>query len=162
MNPTLFLSPAKPGSLIWGVGPTMTIPTGTDSTISSYQFSMGPSAVALMMPGHWVFGALANNQWSLRDNDSHPYFNQLLVQYFVNYNLEDGWYLSSAPIITANWSAENAGDVWTVPFGGGIGKIVRLGPLPINIQVQSFYNSAKPDEGADWQLRAQIQLLFPK
>ena len=27
--------------------------------------------------------------------------NALLVQPFINYNLKDGWYLVSAPIITA-------------------------------------------------------------
>jgi hypothetical protein len=31
----------------------------------SGKFSMGPAAVALTMKGHWVFGALANNQWSV-------------------------------------------------------------------------------------------------
>jgi hypothetical protein len=29
INPTFFLSPAKPGELIWGVGPTFTLPTAT-------------------------------------------------------------------------------------------------------------------------------------
>jgi hypothetical protein len=31
INPTLFLSPANSGKLIWGVGPTMTFPTATES-----------------------------------------------------------------------------------------------------------------------------------
>jgi hypothetical protein len=34
--------------------------------------------------------------------------------------------------------------------------------LPVNTQVQAFYNLEKPDFGADWQLRLQVQLLFPK
>jgi hypothetical protein len=35
INPTFFLSPAKPGALIWGVGPTFTLPTATDSLLGS-------------------------------------------------------------------------------------------------------------------------------
>jgi hypothetical protein len=31
INPTLFLSPAKPGAIIWGPGPTFTFATATDS-----------------------------------------------------------------------------------------------------------------------------------
>jgi hypothetical protein len=31
--------------------------------------------------------------------------SQELIQTFANYNLPDGWYLSSLPIITANWEA---------------------------------------------------------
>jgi hypothetical protein len=64
INPTLFLSPAKPGKLIWGVGPTFTLPTATDSRLGSGKWSMGPAAVALTMQGPWVVGALANQQWS--------------------------------------------------------------------------------------------------
>src|ERR1700741_2666563 len=35
INPSLFLSPANAGKLIWGVGPTMTFPTATDSLLGN-------------------------------------------------------------------------------------------------------------------------------
>lgn len=172
INPTFFFSPAKSGELIWGVGPTFTLPTATDSLLGAGKFSMGPAAVALTIQGHWVVGALANNQWSVagwgKDN-----VNSFLLQPFVNYNLPDHWYLVSAPIMTANWAAAKAGDVWTVPLGGGVGKLFRLGEvlpleghaiakLPINTQLQMFGNVHRPEFGSEWQLRFQVQLLFPK
>jgi hypothetical protein len=160
INPTFFLSPAKPGEIIWGVGPTFTLPTATDSLLGSGKWSMGPAAVALSIQGPWVFGALANQQWSFagwRDQD----VSQLLIQPFVNYNLPDAWYLVSAPIITANWEA-SSGNKWTVPLGGGVGKLFKLDKLPINTQLQAFYNVERPDFSADWQLRFQLQFLFPK
>ena len=132
----------------------------TDSLLGSGKYSAGPAAVALTMQGHWVIGALANQQWSYAgwgDNDVSAF----LIQPFVNYNLPHGWYLVSAPIITANWEADS-GDKWTVPIGAGIGKIQRFGKLPLNLQLQAFYNVEKPDNGPDWQLRFQIQFLFPK
>ena len=46
--------------------------------------------------------------------------NQMLLQYFINYNMKKGWYLSMSPIVTANWRA-SSGNAWTVPFGGGVG-----------------------------------------
>ena len=85
----------------------------------------------------------------------------MLIQPFVNYNLEDGWYLTSAPIITANWNADSS-DQWTVPVGGGFGKIIKVGKLPINLQLQGFYNIEAPDAAGDWSLRFQFQFLFPK
>lgn len=82
-------------------------------------------------------------------------------QYFINYNLPDGLYLTSAPIITSNWKAES-GEQWTIPFGAGIGKIVKAGgKLPLNLQAGAYYNVVKPEFGADWQLRAQIGVLLP-
>lgn len=161
INATLFLSPAKPGKVIWGVGPIFSFPTATDKVLGTDKWSAGPSAVALMIRGPWVVGALASNLWSYAGDDDRENVNQFLLQYFVNYNLPQGWYISSAPIITANWKADG-GDVWTVPFGGGVGKIFRIGKQPMNAQVQAFYNVAKPDNGPDWTLRLQLQFLFPK
>jgi hypothetical protein len=171
INPTFFLSPAKSGDLIWGVGPTFTLPTATDKLLGKGKFSLGPAAVALTMQGHWVLGALANNQWSVAGWGG-GHVNQMLIQPFVNYNLPNNWYLVSAPIMTANWAAKGS-DVWTVPLGGGIGKLFKLGQilpleghslakLPINTQIQAFGNVARPEDGAKWQLRFQFQFLFPK
>lgn len=88
--------------------------------------------------------------------------NQFLLQYFINYNMADGWYLNSAPIITANWKAESD-NRWTVPFGAGVGKIFRIGKLPVNASIQAYYNVVKSDIlGPDWTLRLQVQFLFPK
>jgi hypothetical protein len=117
--------------------------------------------VALTIRGPWVIGALASNLWSYAGDDDRESVNQFLMQYFINYNLPEGWYISSAPIITANWKADS-GNKWTVPFGGGIGKIFRIGKQPMNAQVQAFYNAVKPDNGPDWTLRLQLQFLFPK
>lgn len=161
LNPTFFMSPAKSGKFIWGAGPTFTFPTATDSLLGSGKYSAGPAAVALTVQGHWVVGALANNQWSYAGWGDRA-VTALLVQPFINYNLPHGWYLSSAPIITANW--ETDGDErWTVPIGGGVGKILHLGRLPLNLQAQAYYNVETPDTfGASWQLRFQLQFLFPK
>ena len=87
--------------------------------------------------------------------------NLFTWQYFINYNLPKGWYLTSAPIITANWEADSD-NTWTIPSGGGIGKIFRIGKQPINGQVSAYYNVETPEYGPDWQLRIQLQFLFPK
>jgi len=88
--------------------------------------------------------------------------NSLLIQPFINYNLPHGWYLATSPIITANWLTASD-DRWTLPIGGGVGKIVRLGELPTNFQLHEFDSVVTPHQGgADWQLRFQVQFLFPK
>jgi hypothetical protein len=162
INPSLFLSPAGSKKFIWGVGPTMSLPTASSTLLGTGKWSAGPTAVALTMQGPWVVGALANNQWSFAGwGDSKV--NQLLVQPFLNYNLPKGWYLTSAPIMTANWVADSSNQ-WTVPAGGGGGKLWRVGKigLPVNTQIQAFYNAIRPDQTAEWQLRVQVQFLFPK
>ena len=160
INPTLFFSPAKGSSFIWGAGPTFTFPTATDRLLGAGKYSLGPAAVALTMQGPWVVGALINQQWSVA-GWGHKDVNAMLIQPFINYNLPHGWYLTSSPIMTGDWTAR-ASDQWTVPVGGGAGKLFRLGKLPINTQLAGYYNADRPKDASQWQLRFQIQFLFPK
>jgi hypothetical protein len=32
----------------------------------------------------------------------------------------------------------------------------------VNAQIGAYYNVARPDYAANWQVRAQVQLMFPK
>jgi len=161
INTTWFLSPRKPGRLIWGVGPVLSLPTATDEVLSTEKWSAGPSAVVLTMPGRWVIGAIASNIWSFAGDNDRDKVNQFLLQYFINYNFPSGWYLTSSPVTTANWEADSD-DRWLVPLGGGFGKVFRLGQLPINASTQAFYNVEHPDAGPEWSLRFQLTFLFPK
>lgn len=158
---TAFLSPTNSGALTWGAGPVFLLPTATDDTLGADQWGAGISAVALAMPGKWVIGSLVSNVWS-GGSSNEPDINLFTWQYFVNYNMDNGWYLTTAPIITANWEADSE-HRWTVPFGGGVGKLFKVGNQPVNAQISAYNNVITPDDyGADWQIRAMVQFLFPK
>ena len=157
---TGFLSPKDSGDVTWGVGPALLLPTATEDTLGQDTWGAGISAVVLTMPGKWVIGSLLSNVWSVGGGEAD--INLFTWQYFINYNLDDGWYVVTAPIITANWEADSD-HRWTVPFGGGVGKIFRIGKQPINAQVSLYNNVVTPDDyGAEWQVRAQMQFMFPK
>jgi hypothetical protein len=154
---TAFVSPREPGRLIWGVGPVASFPTATSPfTGSQSTWGLGPSVVVLAMPGPWVLGVLVNQIWSVAGASA----SQMLIQYFVNYNFAGGWYLTTSPILTADWNAAS-GQQWVVPFGAGGGKIFRIGKLPFNGNVSAYYNAVRPDIGPQWTLRVQLALLLP-
>jgi hypothetical protein len=157
LSPAFFLSPAHSGEIIWGIGAQTWLPTATDKTLGTNKWGAGPAAVALTIQGPWVIGVLANNVWAGTTNQR---VSLLTVQPFVNYNLPHGWYLTSSPIITSNWVARND-DRWTVPVGGGVGRLFKVDKLPINTQIQAFYNVVRPTNAPSWTLRFQLQLLFP-
>jgi hypothetical protein len=160
---TAFLSPANPGKWIWGAGPVVQIPTNSDAELGNKNWGLGPSFVFLHLDhgNPWVYGALTNNIWSVSGNKRGGSYNNATLQPFVNYNFRGGFYLTSSPIITADWTAPSS-DRWTVPVGGGVGKIFHLGKLPVNAQLAAYYNVVRPDNGANWQIRAQLQFMFPK
>jgi hypothetical protein len=160
---TAFLSPASPGDWIWGAGPVVQFPTNSRDELGNKNWGLGPSAVVLHMEkgSPWVYGVLVNNIWSLSSDEQGGAYNNGLIQPFVNYNFEGGLYLTTAPILTVDWKAENS-QQWTVPVGGGVGKIFHIGKLPVNTQLSAYYNVVRPDDGPNWQIRAQVQLMFPK
>ena len=159
---TAFLSPAHSAGWIWGVGPAIQAPTHSDPSLGNDNWGLGPSFVVLHLGkgSPWVYGVLVNNVWSVSHSGPHSY-NNGLMQPFINYNMRKGWYVVSSPIVTVNWSAPGS-QQWTVPLGGGLGKIVHWDRLPVNLQLAGYYNVARPTEGPNWQIRTQLQLLFPK
>ncbi len=159
---TAFFSPKDSGKLTWGVGPVALIPTATDDVLGVREWGGGLSAVFLGMPGNWVVGSLFSNVWTPEESDGSR-VNFFTWQYFINYNIPDGngLYLTTAPIMTANWEADSD-NRWTIPIGGGVGKIFKIGKQPVNGQVSAYYNVERPKFAADWQLRLQLQFLFPK
>jgi hypothetical protein len=158
---SFFLSPRDAGRVIWGVGPAIVFPSASADVLGSGKWSMGPTAVALTQPAPWSLGVLVGNVWSFAGDSDRASVNQLLLQPFVSYNLPDGWFLTTSPMITANWRA-SSDNAWVVPVGGGAGKFFSLFSQPMNVMLQSFYNAERPRGAPDWTLRFTLQLLFPR
>jgi hypothetical protein len=161
INYTVFFSPAKPGKLIWGVGPSVGMNTASDDQLGTGKWTAGPSVVLLTQPKPWTLGILARQLWSFAGDDDRSTVSQFLVEPFVNYNLDKGWYLISDMIITANWHADSS-QRWTIPLGGGVGKLFEIGKQPINCRLEAYYNIERPDNAPHWSTSFTIQFLFPK
>jgi hypothetical protein len=161
INETVFFSPAGPGAFIWGIGPSMTVPTATSNITGSGKLSLGPSAVGLVQPKPWTIGALVRQQWSIAGPDGRSDVNQTLVQPFVSYNLPKGWNITTGPIITANWVAPSSRR-WTVPVGGGFGRVFKISSQPLSASLQAYYYAERANFAPRWSLRVQISFLFPK
>jgi len=164
---SFFLSPKNPipvghgAGLVWGAGPAFGLPTSTDPRLGSEQWSAGPTFVALLLSKKVVTGFLINNLWSFAGDSGRADINVMTLQPFFNYNMPKGWYLTTSPIISANWEADSD-NRWTLPIGGGVGRVFNIGGQPINAQITYYYNLESPAfAGGDSQLRAQWTFLFP-
>ncbi len=161
-NLSLWWSPAKAGSVTWGLGPSFTIPTASNpEVLGSDKLSIGPTGVLFVSAGKWTMGAVASNVWSVAGNSDREDVNFFFAQWFVNYNFGEGWAVGSAPIITGNWKADS-GNQWTIPWGLQISKLTHFGSRPVNLLLGYYKNSEHPEGGADYQVRFQINLLFPQ
>jgi len=161
INYSLFFSPVKYDKVIWGLGPSISVPTATDDQLGSGKWSTGPTLVLLNQPKWGSLGVLFRQLWSFAGDSDRPKVSQFLLEPFVNYNLPGGWYLISDIVATANWDAPS-GQKWTVPLGGGVGKLMKIGKQPVNLRTEAYYNVERPDLAPKWQWGFTVQFLFPK
>ena len=64
--------------------------------------------------------------------------------------------------ILANWTAPSE-DVWSVPIGLGLRKVVKLARLPVKIQLAVQYMPVHPRiSGQAWNVQVQITPVIPK
>lgn len=152
---SLFFSPITSSKIMWGVGPVIWFPTSTNDGSGHGEWSLGPTFVFLVQPKPWVMGITFRQIWSVGSSN----LNQFILQYFINYNFPGGTYITTAPIIRANWNAPK--EKWLVPLGLGVGQVFRVGKMPINVSLHAYSNVVKPEGGPDWSSRLQLQFLFP-
>lgn len=154
---TVFISPADPGALIWGIGPAMLLPTATNNLLGSEQFGLGPSVVALVQPGPWTVGILFNQIWSVDGAIDREDVNQAFFQPFLNYNFGAGLSAGVSAESTAAWDQD---ETWSTVVVFNVSKVATLGK-----QHMSFTAGAGPfvgpDDSPDWRLRLVATFLFP-
>ena len=88
---SVFLSPVHTKSFVWGMGPDVLIPTGTNGLLSGRKLGFGPTAIAIRHKNHIVIGLLASEVWSFAGTQSHSYVSQTYTQPFAAYTTKTAW-----------------------------------------------------------------------
>jgi hypothetical protein len=157
-----FLTPSQSrGTFSWGVGMGLVIPTATEDRFASDKWSGGPAIVGVNNTRKWFLGLIAQNVWDFAGDDDAADVNSFSLQYTVNYKMGNGYYITSSPLITANWEAES-GNQWAVPFGGGVGRLMKFGEQAVAIDVGAYYYVERPQYNPNWYVQILVNFLFPK
>lgn len=158
---SLFFSPKAPtaSGWIWGAGPVILLPTGSDELLTADKWGAGPTAVALKQQGPWTYGALANHIWSFAGDDDRADVNATFLQPFLSYTTPQAWTFSLNTESTYDWESEQ----WSVPVNGIVTKVTRIGSQLVSIGAGARYWAEGPDGGPEgWGARLVFTLLFPK
>ena len=161
INYTLWLAPPPFGKLTFGFGAVTIWPTASDPVLGSEKFSIGPSLILVYFEEKYLLAGIISQWWSTGGNPNADYISNFYFQYIFTWFLKKKWYLTTAPINLADWTAEQ-GQKWWIPVGGGGGKMFNIGKLPMDLSTQLFYYAARPDGGPDWEWRVTLKFIFPK
>jgi hypothetical protein len=156
------LSPAHSGNWVLGAGPTFIFPTATSHFTGQGKWQIGPSMVVGYLTKQFFIGVFPQQWWSIGGEHGQPDTNQMNLQPIATLFFGEGWSIGYSGNILADWTAPSE-DVWTVPVGLGLGKVVKFGRLPVKIQLAVQYMPVHPRiSGQEWNVQVQITPVLPK
>src|SRR5215470_8580596 len=156
------LSPSNSGNWVLGAGPTAIFPTATSPFTGQRKWQLGPSVVVGYLTKTYFIGVFPQQWWSIGGVHSRPDTNQMNLQPIATVFFGEGWSLGYSGNILADWNAPSE-DVWTVPIGLGLAKVVKLGRLPIKVQLAVQYMPVHPRiSGQEWNVQVSITPVIPK
>jgi len=152
-------------AVIWGVGATSMFPTASENVLGTGKYSLGPSAVVAYLGPKWLFGVFPQHWWSVGGDSRRADVSLTNIQYFLYYappwDPKAQWRIGMSPNISIDWKAR--GDKVTLPIGLGIGRMVEIGKLPVNVTVEVNYSVIHPDDkaGSRWDFRFYFTPVIP-
>ena len=155
------LSPANSGHWLLGAGPSFIFPTAHSDFTGDGKWQLGPAAVVGYLTDKFLVGAFAQQWWSYAGESDRRATSHINIQPFARLFLGEGWSVGYSGNVLADWKARDD-DVWTVPIGVGISKIVKFGRLPVNLQIAGQYIPVRPQGGPEWNVQVQVTPVIPK
>jgi hypothetical protein len=156
---SLFFSPAIPKGAIWGVGPVLLVPTGTDPLLSTGKWGGGPTGVVLKQIGTVTIGGLANHIWSFAGNSARNDVSTTFVNPFISNALKSGFTYGVLADITYDWKS----DRWTVPVSVTASQVTKIGGQMVSIGGGlRYYLVSNENAPHGFAGRFVVTLLFPR
>ncbi len=114
----------------FGVGPLFGFPTATNDALGTDTWDAGAAVVYFNAKSRRVqYGGLVTYQASISGDDD---VSQMAVQPFYMFQLGKGTYLRGAPV----WAFDLENDSYSVPFGLGIGQVIKNNNTVYNIFIE--------------------------
>lgn len=155
-------SPKLAANWLLGLGPTFIFPTASSDYTGQGKYQVGPAAVAGYLSQKWILGVFVQNWTSFAGDDDRKDVSQMNLQPIASYFLPGGWNIGYSGNILANWR-ENGSNAWTVPLGLQVGKVVKLGALPVRIALAGQYMVEHPSPGGqEWNVQLTLTPVLPK
>ncbi len=155
---SFFFSTKKPGpgGIIWGIGPVLRYATAVDNRLGRQQWGAGPTLALVKQKGPWNIGILVNHLWSTHGKNGREDLNTTFLQPFLSYTTKRQTTFGINTESFYDWSANQ----WLVPVNVEIAQMIKVGTLPVQLQVGGRYYADGPSGAPEWGLRFTITPIF--
>jgi hypothetical protein len=143
--------------VIFGIGPSLVFPTASSASTGQGKWQLGPAAALAFTPGGWLLGVLAQNPISFAGETGRAHTNALLLQPFATYQLGQGWFVRSQPLMVFDW--ETGGQL--IPLDLGVGRVFRIGRQHVNCFIEPFWNVEHDGPAPVYGITVGLALLYP-
>src|SRR5262245_47834061 len=156
------LSPAHTGHWILGAGPSFIFPSASSDFTGQGKWQVGPAVVVGYLTKHFIVGVFPQQWWSFAGDSSRPDTSQMNLQPFASWFFGGGWKVGCSANNLDDLKA-SVGMTWTVPIGVEIGKVLKLGKLPLKIILAGQYMPVHPGNvGQEWNIQVSLTPVIPK
>ena len=174
MGPTqieTFFTEKSNNETIWGAGPYLQVPGGQSGEFGSRQWGAGIRAVFLTKPKPWTLGIKTFQSWNVGGpagagtitSPGTGTTNTFSAWPFMAYVTENAWVYSFDSESSYNYDARRTFN----PVNAGIGKVVRIGDIPVDFSVGARYvvsgypsTIQYPGTPRGWGARAQLTFIL--
>ena len=143
----------------WGLGPALVFPTATSTALGQGKWQAGPAVAAIFtaVPNLQV-GVVAQNPISFAGSSSRPAANTLAITPTLTYNLPHGWFTGYSDFDwTFDW--ENGGAA-TIPLGVQVGKILKIGKVPVSLSLECAWFPERPAGSPEWLICVELTVIY--
>lgn len=147
-----------PRGWVWGAGPIVQIPIGSEDLLTNKKWSLGPSIAFVKQQDDLTYGLIASQLWSIGGSGQRPDVNVGLYSPFLTYQSTGLWNLELQVPFTYDFNAHQ----WTVPVLLTIEKLVSFQKVPVTISFGVRYWAEGPQSSPhDLAFRFGLTLAFP-
>jgi len=151
--------PALVGRWLLAAGPTFILPTAAETALGQKKWQFGPTTAVGYVGKSFITYAFAQQWFGIAGNSRKT--NQMNTYYAFVYAFSNGWSIGTSPNFAVNWEGSKGNKV-SFPVGPQIGKLVKIGAMPVKFELQALYYPIHPDVYAPkWNVQLQVTPLLP-
>jgi len=155
INFSAFLSPAKPGKILFGIGPSITFPTATKSILGANKWAAGPTAAIMIQKNGWTYLLLARQIWSFAGSADVPDVSPYFINPGFGHSFKSGAGMGANIELSGDWN-----NISTQAYLNLSASMVsKFGNQPVSFVIGPRIPLTKETLG-DWGLRVGFTMIF--